>query len=110
MAMRALACLLLLIAAPAVQAQMYKCTEGGKTRYSDKPISDCKNAEVKGKANTYAGDPAPSRPARVSRERAEADHKCANLRREHAALQRAPDTPAREQRMQDMRADYAACR
>jgi hypothetical protein len=27
-----------------VQAQMYKCTEGGKTRYSDKPITDCKSA------------------------------------------------------------------
>jgi len=108
--MRSLLFAVLLLAVPAAQAQMYKCTEGGKTRYSDKPISDCKNAEVKGKANTYAGDPAPSRPARVSQQRAEADHKCATLRREHAALQRAPDTAAREQRMQDMRADYAACR
>jgi len=107
--MRLLACLLLLLALPA-HAQMYKCTEGGRTRYSDKPISDCKNAEVKGKANTYAGNPAPSRPGRVSKERAEADYKCANLRREHAALQRAPDSPAREQRLHDMRADYAACR
>ena len=36
--------LALLLAAPAVQAQMYKCTEGGKTRFSDKPFTDCKSA------------------------------------------------------------------
>ena len=42
--MRLAACLLLLLAAPVAQAQMYKCTEGGKTRYSDKPITDCKSA------------------------------------------------------------------
>ena len=42
--MRLLACLLLFLAAPAVQAQMYKCVdERGKTRYSDKPIPDCKS-------------------------------------------------------------------
>ena len=42
--MRHLACLLMLLA-PAVHAQqMYKCTEAGKTRYSDKPITDCKSA------------------------------------------------------------------
>ena len=109
--MRALACLLLLLAAPAVQAQMYKCTEGGKTRYADKPITDCKNVEVKGQANTYAGTPAPSRRRNeVSKERAEFDNKCATLRREHTALQRVPDTAKREQRLQEMRADYAACR
>ena len=46
MAMRAVACLLLLLAAPAVQAQTYKCVDAsGKTRYSDKPIADCKNAQ-----------------------------------------------------------------
>ena len=43
--MRVLACLLLLLAVPAVQAQMYKCVdERGKTRYSDKPFADCKSA------------------------------------------------------------------
>lgn len=42
--MRTLACLILFLAAPVVQAQMYKCTEDGKTRYSDKPIADCKSA------------------------------------------------------------------
>lgn len=36
--------LALLLAAPAAQAQMYKCTEGGKTRFSDKPFTDCKSA------------------------------------------------------------------
>ena len=109
--MRALACLLLLLAAPVVQAQMYKCTEGGKTRYSDKPITDCKNVEVKGQANTYAGTPTPAgRRNQPTKERVEFDNKCATLRREHTALQRAPDTPQREQRMQEMRADYTACR
>lgn len=108
--MRALACLLLLLAAP-VHAQMYKCTDGGKTRYSDKPITDCKSAEVKGKVNTYAGEPvAPSRPGRVSKATIEFDRKCANVRQEHARVERSADSPQREQRMQDMRADYAACR
>jgi len=42
--MRYVACLLILFA-PAVHAQqMYKCTEAGKTRYSDKPITDCRSA------------------------------------------------------------------
>lgn len=109
--MRSLACLLLLLAAPAVQAQMYKCTEGGKTRYSDKPITDCRNVEVKGQANTYAGTPTPAaRRNPVTKEQAEFDNKCGNLRREYTALQRAPDTAQREQRLQEMRADYAACR
>lgn len=36
--------LALLLAVPAAHAQMYRCTEGGKTRYSDKPITDCKSA------------------------------------------------------------------
>jgi hypothetical protein len=109
--MRVLACLLLLLAAPAAQAQMYKCTDGGKTRYSDKPITDCKSAEVKGKVNTYAGEAvAPSRPGRVSKETQEFDRKCANVRQEHAKLQRAPDSPEREQRIQDMSANYRACR
>lgn len=108
--MRSLLFAVLLLAVPAAQAQMYKCTDGGKTRYSDKPITDCKNAEVKGQANTYAGEAAPSRAGRTSKERAEFDNKCATLRREQARLQRMPDDATREQRMQEMRADYAACR
>ncbi|HUQ25806.1 MAG TPA: DUF4124 domain-containing protein [Burkholderiales bacterium] len=108
--MRSLLFAVLLLAVSAVQAQMYKCTEGGRTRFSDKPIADCKNVEVKGQPNTYAGDPAPSRPGRTSKERMDFDNKCSDLRREQARLQRAPDSPEREQRMQDMRADYAACR
>jgi len=111
MAMRTLACLLLLLAAPAVHAQMYKCTEGGRTRYSDKPITDCKNAEVKGQVNTYAGTPTPvARRNQVTKERAEFDNKCATLRREHTALQRSPDSPQRDQRLESMRDDYRACR
>ena len=51
--MKSLIYLVLLFAAPAVQAQMYKCTEGGKTRYSDKPIADCKSA------TTIAAPPPP---------------------------------------------------
>jgi hypothetical protein len=38
--------LALLLAVPAAHAQMYKCTEGGKTRYSDKPITDCKSTST----------------------------------------------------------------
>lgn len=108
--MRSLLFAVLLLAVPAAQAQMYKCTEGGKTRYSDKPITDCKNVEVRGQPNTYAGEPAPSRPGRTSKERMEFDNKCSNLRQEQSRLQRAPDGPEREKRMQDMRVDYAACR
>ena len=106
--MRILACLILLIAAP-VHAQMYKCTEGGKTRYSDKPIADCKSAVVKGQPNTYVGTPTPARRATVTREQAERDHRCTQLRREHAGLRRAPDTAERDNRLQDMRKDLAAC-
>ncbi len=43
--MRVLAGLLLVLAVPAVQAQMYKCAdERGKMRYSDKPFTDCKSS------------------------------------------------------------------
>ena len=108
-AMKALACLLLLLAAPAAQAQMYKCTEGGKTRYSDKPITDCKNVQVKGQANVSAS-PAPTRRAQVSKEQAEFDYRCSQLRRDYGAAQRSPDSPARDQRLESMRSDYAACR
>jgi hypothetical protein len=108
-AMRAIACLLLLLAAPAVQAQMYKCTEGGKTRYSDKPIADCKSAEVKGKPNTYAGTPTPARRKTVTKEQAEFDNRCTQLRREQGGLRRGPETAAREERLQQLRKDLAAC-
>jgi hypothetical protein len=108
--MRILACLILLLAAPAAQAQMYKCTEGGRTRYSDKPITDCKNVEVKGKANTYAGTPTPvRRRGQVSKEQVQHDSRCTQLQREHAALQRSPDSAAREQRLQSMRSEFAGC-
>lgn len=107
--MKILACLLLLLAAPAAQAQMYKCTEGGKTRYSDKPISDCKNAEVKQKANTYAGERTEPARNKVSKEAVERDSKCANLRREHARLRKGPDTAERDQRLDEMRSSYRAC-
>ena len=43
--MRILACLLLLLAAPALQAQMYKCKdERGRWVFSDKPMPGCAGA------------------------------------------------------------------
>ena len=70
--MRVLAWLLLLLAVPAVQAQTYKCVdEHGKTRYSDKPIADCKSA-------TTISTPPPSSspgPAASSRPRKSPDKK-----------------------------------
>jgi hypothetical protein len=43
--MRVLACLLLLLAAPALQAQMYKCKdERGRWVFSDKPLPGCAGA------------------------------------------------------------------
>jgi hypothetical protein len=43
--MRVLACLLLLLAVPAVQAQMYKCKdERGRWVFSDKPLPGCAGA------------------------------------------------------------------
>jgi hypothetical protein len=43
--MRVLACLLLLLAAPALQAQMYKCKdERGRWVFSDKPLPGCADA------------------------------------------------------------------
>ena len=47
--MRTLLSALLLVLSPALaaQAQMYKCVDAkGVTRYSDKPLSDCKGREV----------------------------------------------------------------
>ena len=117
--MRLLACLLLALAAPA-QAQIYKCTEGGKTRFSDKPITDCKSQQVTGVPKPEPV--APAAPARKDgkkaqpriakappKEAVEFDKKCASLRQEYARLQRAPDDAAREQRMDAMRSAYAAC-
>lgn len=48
----------LLLAAPPVEAQMYKCIDArGKTQYSDKPIPGCKNTTVE------PPPPPPTRPA-----------------------------------------------
>ena len=48
----------LLLAAPPVEAQMYKCVDArGKMQYSDKPIPGCKNTTVK------PPPPPPTRPA-----------------------------------------------
>lgn len=59
--MRVLACLLLLLAVPAVQAQMYKCKdERGRWVFSDKPLPGCADApETPG-----AKSPTPPQPAK----------------------------------------------
>jgi hypothetical protein len=119
--MRALACLLLLLVAPAVQAQIYKCSEGGKTRFSDKPITDCKSQSVQGEVkpppvverqaeSTTAKKGKKKAKAEVPKQVVEFDRKCATLRQEQARLQRSGDEAAREQRMEAMRSEYAACR
>jgi len=54
--------------------------------------------------------PEPKAKVQVSKERVEFDRKCATLRQEHARLQRGPDDAAREQRVEAMRSEYAACR
>ena len=61
--MRTLACLMLLVVAPYAQAQMYKCTDGGKTRFSDKPFTDCKSNQVTGAPSAPAPVAAPNPPA-----------------------------------------------
>jgi hypothetical protein len=59
MVMRVLACLLLLLAVPAVQAQMYKCKdERGRWVFSDKPLPGCADAPETSGANS----PAPQSP------------------------------------------------
>jgi hypothetical protein len=109
--MRTLACLMLLLAAPAVHAQMYKCTEGGRTRYSDKPITDCKNTQVKAQTNTAVAPPAaaPARRAQVTKAQAEFDHRCAQMRRDHAQLRRSPDSATRDQRLEELSKASAGC-
>ena len=125
--MRLSACLLLLLAAPAVQAQMYKCTEGGKTRFSDKPFADCRSQSLQGevKAPAPAAEPAPpasgkpgataaakkARKAKVEvpKEVADADRRCAAIVQEHRRLQRSSDEASRE-RVQETRSQYNACR
>ena len=106
--MRSLACLLLLAAAPLAQAQMYKCTDGGKTRFSDKPFTDCKtqNQAVKVQPNV-----ALSTPPRVYRPKEpHPDPKCESLRREMTEVQRGGvKDSASEQRMQDLRTSLKPC-
>jgi hypothetical protein len=129
--MRTLTCLLLLLAAPFAQAQMYKCTDGGKTRFSDKPFTDCKSNQVTGAPSAPVVAPSPSatapkqaagapKPASkskhvakvnpVTRQQQDFDNRCAQIRRDYSATQRAPDTAQRDQRLESMRAGYSACR
>jgi hypothetical protein len=65
MAMRILACLLLLLAAPALQAQMYKCKdERGRWVFSDKPLPGCADApETPGTKSPAPQSPPLAKPA-----------------------------------------------
>jgi uncharacterized protein DUF4124 len=106
--MRALACVFLLLAASAAQAQMYKCTDGGKTRFSDKPFTDCKSQPqpVRVQPNVALSTPARSYVPRPPHP----DPKCQNLRREMQEVQRAGvKDAASEQRWQDLRTAYKPC-
>jgi hypothetical protein len=106
--MRLLACLLLALAAPAVQAQMYKCTEGGKTRFSDKPFTDCKtqNQPVKVQPNVALSTPARSYAPKPPHP----DPKCASLQRELREVERAGvKDAASEERRQDLRNALKPC-
>lgn len=103
--MRLLTCLLLLLALP-VHAQMYKCTDGGKTRFSDKPFTDCKtqNQPVKVQPNvaqsTRTYQPREPHP----------DPKCEALRREMREAQRGGvKDAASEQHVQDLRTALKPC-
>jgi len=114
--MRFLACLLLLLAARAVHAQIYKCSEGGKTRFSDKPITDCKSQTVQGEVQAPAPVAEPAAPKKGQKKKVEvpkavveADRKCAAMTQEYRRLQRSSDEASRD-RMQAMRSEYAACR
>jgi hypothetical protein len=103
---RALALALLLAAAGAAHAQMYKCVdERGVTHYTDKPRPGCKGGEVdirpippmSGKAAAPAGDlgrqEADFRRRQISREQAESkdrkalDQRCQRVRNELLRLQ-----------------------
>lgn len=103
--MRLLPCLLLLLALPA-HAQMYKCTEGGKTRFSDKPFTDCKtqNQQVKVQPNVAVA-------TRTYRPRdPHPDPKCESLRREMRELERVGvKDEAGDQRRQDLRNALKPC-
>jgi len=106
--MRSLGCLLLLAAAPLAQAQMYKCTDDGKTRFSDKPFTDCKtqNQTVKVQPNV-----ALSAPGRGYRPKGpHPDPKCEAMRREMREMERVGvKDAASEQRMQELRTAHKPC-
>lgn len=106
-AMRLVTCLLLLLALPA-HAQMYKCTEGGKTRFSDKPFTDCKTQSqpVKVQPNVALSTPARGYVPRSPHP----DPKCAGLQREMREVQRAGvKDAASEQRWQELRTALKPC-
>lgn len=106
-AMRLLACLLLALALPA-QAQMYKCAEGGKTRFSDKPFTDCKTQQqpVKIQPNVAVSTPA----RRYVPRSPHPDPKCASLQREIRELERVGvKDAAGDQRRQELRTALKPC-
>ena len=122
-AVRTLAWLILVLVAPAAQAQMYKCTEGGKTRYSDKPITDCKAARTVVAPPPKAAEPtkataakkAPdSRPAsqQAAYEKKYQASRCKELREEERWLLSARGQRVENQatRLGQVRMALAACR
>jgi hypothetical protein len=100
--MRILAWLLFLAAAPAAQAQMYKCTEGGKTRYSDKPIPDCKDARSIAPPTTAAPTTKATEPTKAAAQPAKPAARSA------AQTSRAALTP--EEQVQENRYWESRCR
>jgi len=95
----------LLVAAPPVHAQMYKCVdERGVTHYTDKPQPGCAGGQVdirpippvsgqeSQRSSSLAGEDAEFKRRQIQREQAEARERtllaqrCANLRSEYALL------------------------
>jgi hypothetical protein len=109
--MRSLACVALLLAAPLAQAQMYKCTDGGKTRFSDKPFTDCKTQNQPVKVQPNVAVSTRSTPARVYQPRPpHPDPKCESLRREMREFERVGiKDAAGDQRRQDLREALRPC-
>jgi hypothetical protein len=106
--MRSLACLLLLLAAPVAEAQMYKCTDGGKTRFSDKPFTDCKSQQQPVKVRPNVAQSTPAR--RYVPRPPHPDPKCASLQREMGELERAGiKDEAGDQRRQQLRDALKPC-
>ena len=91
----------LLVALPiATQAQVYKCTEGGKTVFSDRPCA-ADDVPVQVRPATGAFDPAAARAAEERAARDLADLQRIELQRQTARQREAEAAAARRQGEQD---------